>query len=226
MSKSKQNFVAIVRPDLLWLLLGDFAAESAGIFDKPDDPDGGQRLHTIYLATQRAMAFAVKSGDLPIRAWPLWNKVPTHLIEEYASDANPDSRYGIAISELHEWLQSTGYPLAKTPLALYEVFKRRWAAIVDDPTSERVTVNPADGQPFQVVGFKQLAHGEKGQWFAENTTPTIRAAIDALGPEATRLQIIKWACDTHKGTTDEGWKKHISIAKIEAVKNEKREKMK
>ncbi|MBU2741279.1 hypothetical protein [Acidithiobacillus albertensis] len=224
MIKSKQHFVAIVRPDLLWFLLGDFAAESAGIFDKPDDPEGTQLLHSIYLETQRAMFFAVKSGDLPARAWPLWNKVPPPLIEEYASDANPDSRYGIAISELHEWLQSTGYPLAKNPLALYEVFKRRWAAIVDDPTPERVTVNPADGQPFQVVGFKQVPHGKKAKWFAESTTPTIRDAIDALGLEATRPQIIKWACDTHKGTTDGSWKKHINTAEIAAVKNEKREK--
>ncbi|WP_436395087.1 hypothetical protein ACSDBR_10190 [Acidithiobacillus ferriphilus] len=150
MRREKSPFVAIVRPDLVWFMLGDIVGDASGIFDQPDDPEGAQQLHGIYMSTRQAISTVIKSGDLAIRAWPLWNTVSAAYMGEY--DEIDAANFGIAISDLHEWLQTTGYPVAKTPAALYEVFKRRWAAIVDEPPPDSVTVTPSEGAAFDLVG--------------------------------------------------------------------------
>ena len=205
-------------------MLGNIAGEVSGIFDRPDDPEGAQQLHGIYVSIQRAILIAVKSGELAIRAWPLWNKVPVGYMDEYDKDDIPRADFGIAISDLHEWLQPTGYPVAKTPAALYEVFKRRWADIVDEPPPDSVTVTPNDGQSFQVVGFSGVPHGKKGQWYKDNADTAIHRSLDTLGEGATRTAILTWACENNKGTSYETWKRNISAADITRVKNENREK--
>lgn len=141
------RMIAVVRPDLVWFLVGDIVGETCVL---PDDPDGAARFHSIYLATQKTIRHAIMSGELAVRAWPLWSRVPVSVLDQMDADDAPS--LGIAISDLHEWLQSTAYPIAKTPKALFEVFNRRWAALNDQP--ERTTITTSDGDTIEVVGAK------------------------------------------------------------------------
>jgi hypothetical protein len=208
MIKSKP-FTVIMQPHIVAHRLTRRALKHFS--DLPDDADTYSAVYDSVLGT---MGMAAANGDLVLRAFPLWYRVPAQFTLGDNGWLNTQG-VGITLEDLFDWVKSFDPDIAKNHDTL-DYFWEELQGDVASPESETEMNNGAR--------FLETAHGKKAEWFADNTRPTIRDAIAALGLEATRPQIIKWACDNHKGTTDDGWKKHINTAEIAAVKYENREK--
>lgn len=223
------RMIAVVRTDLIWFLLGDIVADFSGVNEYPDDPDGAARLHSIYLATQKAVLHAIMGGELPVREWPLWSKVPVSVLDQLGGDDAPG--LGIAISDLHTWLKSTAYPVAKTPQALFEVFNRRWAALTDQP--ERTAITTGDGETVEIVGLYQGPGRPSDQMKADayayyddlDRQIDVAKDMQARGVEITKAslidELIRLSDKEFPGskTGKERWRKKIRITAIQQKLN-------
>lgn len=212
MATQKNEFFAVIRPDLIWFLLGDIVAETLGLFS-PNYEGDAEPLHQIYVAIQKAIEIAAASGELPVRAWPLWNRVP------YTS-TDDDAIYGISVTDLHEWLQHTRYPTAKTPEALLGVFKARWATMQDAP--EIRTTTQLGASSFEEIGFSDLVHGEKTAWFKEKSEPYIRMALEQ-GVSSDRRSVTEWVCKNipaANGTNPGQWNHYMTREAILRIREQ------
>ncbi len=216
MATKKQDFFAVMRPDLVWFLLGDIVADAHGLF-APDYRGAAKPLDQIYRAIQHSLLVAARSGELPVRVWPLWNKVPVERVGDCLDGSGIEAGYGIAIGDLHEWLKHTHYPTAKTPEALLGVFRARWATMQDGP--ETKTITPSGERSFQEIGFSSLEQGEKDSWYRRNARDFVEKAING-GATPDRKHVIEWVLKNipeAEGSSRATWERHIKGAVIDAV---------
>jgi hypothetical protein len=115
------EFVALLDPELA---ISQFAAHLAKRNDKhPRDYES-----SIW----REMCSAIRQGELPIRAFPLWNKVAPDKAfrEDGGLYGYSEKGYALAVADLHRWMVDGGMPTPADAKGLWEILQQ------EDPTPE------------------------------------------------------------------------------------------
>jgi hypothetical protein len=147
-------------------------------------------------------------------AFPLWYRVPAQFTLGDNGWLNTQG-VGITTEDLFAWMKSFDRDIANN----HDTLDYFWKELQGDVASTESETTTADGA--RLIGdFARVPFGKKGEWYKENVRRVISEALEEVGMDATRTQVITWAYGNNKGSSNETWKTHITGSLIEAVKNE------
>lgn len=143
----------------------------------------GNHPHDYESSIWRRMCSAIRRGDLPIRAFPLWDKVAPG--EAFREDGGlygySEKRYALSVADLHKWMVDGGMPTTANAKGLWEILKQEEDSMPETQTGTQEDVTPedqADGQTVTIIkkrdgALKLPTRAQLDEWqekfpFAEN----------------------------------------------------------
>ncbi len=152
------------------------------------------------------LSAAASRGELQCIVWPMWWPAPQDTVLD--EEGNIQQALGVRVAELHRWLSTFDESAASFTASEWWEWIHPGEARQDEQMAGET----------RVIGFKSLAHGEKGKWCEEYAKRFINEALDAKTP-ARQPEIIKFimALPDAKGTTEDSWKRYIKNSIISEV---------